>query len=97
MTPPHNLPTPDELADAPELAIVAALDHLLELTLRALVSAHPQLGDTECPFWARHTDPASQAAERILAAARPLAAALQAYPPVVAGIRDDPPDRDRPL
>jgi hypothetical protein len=94
VTRPRRLPTPDELADAPELAIVTALDHLLELALRALVSVHPQLGDAECPFWARHAEPDSEAAERILAAARPLAAALQAYQQAVARIRDDKRDAD---
>jgi hypothetical protein len=97
MNPQRRPPTPDELADAPELAIVTALDDLLELTLRTLVSVHPQLGDDECPHWARWTSPVSEAAERILAAARSLAAALQAYRHALARIRDDPLDADPPF
>jgi len=97
MNPPRRPPTPDELADTPELAIVTALDDLLELTLRTLVSVHPQLGDDECPYWARRTSPASEAADRILVAARPLAVALQAYERAVVRIRDDQRDADRPF
>jgi len=91
---PRRLPTPDELDDAPELAIVAALDEILELTLRALVSFHPQLGDPECPHWVRNASPASEAADCILAAARPLAGALEAYRGVVARRRADPIETD---
>jgi hypothetical protein len=91
---PRRLPTPDELDDAPQLAIVAALDQILDLTLRTLVSLHPQLGDAECPHWVRDVSPASEAADRILAAARPLADALEAYRGVVAARRGDPIETD---
>ncbi len=94
---PRRLPTPDELADAPELAILAALDDILELALRVLVSVHPQLGDDECPAWIRCGSPASEAADRILDAARPLADALEAYRSVVTRTRDDKIDADRPF
>ncbi len=72
-------PTPAELAEAPELAILAALDDTLELALRALVAAHPQLGDPDCPAWAQDPGAARAAADRILSAARHLTRALQAY------------------
>jgi hypothetical protein len=36
-------PTPQQLLAAPELAVLDALQHLLELTGRALVAVHPEL------------------------------------------------------
>jgi len=93
----RRLPTPDDLADAPELATLAALDEILELALRVLVSVHPQLGDAECPAWARSRSPASEAADRILDAARPLAHALHAYRSIVTRRRADEIDADLPF
>jgi hypothetical protein len=92
---PRRSPTPDDLNDAPELAILAALHGILELAPRALASEYPQLGDSECPRWARHTTPRSEAADRILDAARPLAKALKAYRRTVAIERDHRDDADR--
>ena len=46
-----RIPTPDDLDRAPELAILAALDHTLELAATALVCAHPELCDPERPYW----------------------------------------------
>jgi len=91
---PRCAPTPDDLNDAPELAILAALDGILELALRALVCEHPQLGDSECPSWARHTTPLGEAADRILDAARPLAKALEAYRRTAAITREPRDDPD---
>jgi hypothetical protein len=88
MNPRRRLPTPAELDEAPELAILAALDDTLETALRALVAAHPQLGDSECPAWARTTSAASDAADRILSASKPLANALDAYRRAVTPHRD---------
>ena len=45
------IPTPDDLVDAPELAILVALDHTLELAASALACAHPELLDPERPYW----------------------------------------------
>ena len=38
----HDTPTPDDLDDAPELAIVAALDTTLAATEAAMVAANPE-------------------------------------------------------
>lgn len=46
-------PTPQQIANAPELAILCALDELIEIARRALIAAHPVLGDTDAPYWAR--------------------------------------------
>ncbi len=91
---PRPAPTPAELADAPELAILVALDAIVDLALRTLVSEHPQLADPECPAWARQNSPAGDAAHRVLATARPLCNALEAYRRAVATARDDPTDTD---
>jgi hypothetical protein len=44
-------PTPCDLADNPELAVLAVLDTALHLSIRALVAAHPQLEADAVPFW----------------------------------------------
>ena len=44
-TTPRPLPTPQELRGAPELALLAALQQLLELTTVMLTSTHPEVGD----------------------------------------------------
>jgi hypothetical protein len=90
-------PTPAEIADAPELAILAALDDTLETALRALLAAHPQLGDLECPAWAREASATSAAADRVLTAARPLAHALDAYRRAITLRLDAEIDRDPPF
>lgn len=91
---PRRPPSPDDLNDAPELAILAALEGTLELALRALATEHPQLGDLECPAWVRQNSPASEAAERILEAARLLATALEVYRRATTSDPGDP-DLDR--
>lgn len=89
-----RLPTPAELDETPALALLAALDHALELTLRALLAAHPQLGDPECPAWARDPAPAHPAAERLVAAASALAEAIDAYRRTVTPLPDDAAEPD---
>ena len=42
-SPPPAPLTPHELAAAPELAVLAALQHLIELTTLTLVAVHPDL------------------------------------------------------
>ncbi|HUL46247.1 MAG TPA: hypothetical protein VLV25_04050 [Steroidobacteraceae bacterium] len=42
MTPPW--PSPLDLSNDPELAALTALDHLLELSVSALLAVHPDLG-----------------------------------------------------
>lgn len=47
-----NLATPNDLYQAPELAILAALDQLLQQCVFALFAAHPELTDDR-PFHLR--------------------------------------------
>jgi hypothetical protein len=42
---PRPPPTPQELRGAPELALLAALQQLLELTTVMLAAIHPEVGD----------------------------------------------------
>jgi len=90
-------PTPIEIADVPELAILAALEDILDLALRALLAAHPQLGDPDCPYWAQDPSPAHAAADRILAAAVPLARALDTYRRAVTPSHHHAPDPETPI
>jgi hypothetical protein len=45
-----RLPTPPQIADAPELAIIALLEITLEVTGAALAAAHPELSDEDFPL-----------------------------------------------
>jgi hypothetical protein len=72
------LPTPRELATAPELAILAALEAAIDVTLVALVAAHQELRAT-----GDSSDPVSSlvacAADNVIDTAQALAAAIIGY------------------
>ena len=72
-------PTPDDLVDAPELAILAALESTLELVVRALVCAHPELADPERPFWLRRQSRTTIAAETLADQAADMKQAVTDY------------------
>jgi len=78
MSADQTLPTPPELAQAPELALIALLDHALELTVRALVAVHPQLCDDERPHWIPQT-PSTITAQAILSTVYSLQQSLDDY------------------
>lgn len=88
----HPWPTPEELGEAPELAVLALLDTNLELALRALVAAHPALGDPDRPSWTFEPSPSGRAAEIFLAWAKGLHQALETYRDAVVLRRDTFPD-----
>jgi len=73
-----DLPSPSDIADDPELAILAALQHTLELTTRALLAAHPELTDDERPAWIP-SPPTASVADLIITLANTLSCALQHY------------------
>jgi len=75
----RRLPTPDDLLDAPELAILAALDLMLDLALHALVCEHPELADPERPYWLPQASPSATAARTVVAQADDLKQALVTY------------------
>jgi hypothetical protein len=72
------LPTPEELAIAPELAILAAIEAALDLAIVALVAAQPELGPTDDGHDAV-TSPAAHSADAVITTAQALAAAIACY------------------
>jgi hypothetical protein len=74
-----RIPTPDDLADSPELAILAALDHTLALAASALVCAHPELLDPERPYWLGSPTRAATIAQTLVRRTRRLQRALRTY------------------
>jgi len=58
-----TLPTPPEIAEIPELAVLSVLDFTLEASVRALVAAHPELEEETLP---PRASTAARCAERIL-------------------------------
>jgi hypothetical protein len=90
-----RIPTPDDLDRAPELAILAALAHTLELAATALVCAHPDLCDPERPSWLAARTRSVAIAESLMSRARGLQHALRDYRRAVEiPLREDPPDLD---
>lgn len=71
-------PTPPEIDRAPEVALLAALDHVLDVTMAAVVAAHPNLADDE-PFYRQLHRPEVKAADAILTRAARLRDALDRY------------------
>jgi len=84
-----RIPTPDDLADSPELAILAALDHTLELAASALACAHPELLDPERPYWLGPPTRAVTVAQTLVRRTRGLQRALRAYREAVEMRRQD--------
>jgi len=72
-------PTPDDLECAPELAILAALDHTLELAIAALVCAHPELRDPERPYWLGSPTHSLTLAKTLVRRTHALQRAIRAY------------------
>jgi len=89
-----NLPTPDELVDAPELAILQSLDQILNLAPRVLVTAHPELADTSAPFWIIEASKTTQPAARIVADAHRLQRRISAYRTAISIERDQRGEND---
>ena len=82
------LVTPETVAAAPELAVLALLDHALDVTRLALLAAQPSLVG-EPPPWRVTTE--LRAATRVLRAALALERAAAAYRrAVLAALHDGP-------
>ena len=84
----RRIPTPDELADNPELAHLHALDNLLDLVPRVLVAAHPELADPDAPFWVRDASITTRHASDIVAAAHRLQQHIRAYRAAITRAQD---------
>ena len=94
-----RIPTPGDLADAPELAILAALDRTLDLAAAALACEYPELADPERPYWLGSPPRAVPAAVTLLRRAHQLQRALRTYRKAVEPRRQDDASRnlgDRP-
>ena len=74
-----RIPTPDDLDRAPELAILAALDHTLELATAALVCAQPELCDPERPYWLGSPTRSLTLAKTLVRRTHALQRAIRAY------------------
>ena len=91
---PHRLPTPGELVDDPEIALLHALDAILDLVPRVLVAAHPELADPDAPFWVREASTTTRHAHHIVAAAHRLQQHIRAYRAAITRARDQPAESD---
>jgi hypothetical protein len=89
-----RIPTPDDLAAAPELAILAALDHTLNLAAAALACEYPELADPERPYWLGSPPRVVTAAATLLRRTRELERALRAYRKAVEIRRQDDASRN---
>jgi hypothetical protein len=95
--PLRSHPTPNQIADAPELAILCALDEVLDLACRALIAAHPVLGETDAPYWAHEATRQSRTAKQLLAKAHRLRRSVRAYRTATQLARDALQDRESEL
>lgn len=82
-------PTPPEIDRDPEVALLAALDHALDVAAAAILAAHPNLVDDEAPYRQLHR-PEVRAADAILTHARRLRDALRRYRQATAALHADP-------
>jgi len=76
---PFPWPLPFDLAENPELAVLAVLDTALHLAVRALVAAHPQLQADEVPYWCLDRSPPFILADSIVSHAQALSEKLEQY------------------
>jgi len=72
------IPTPPEIAQHPELAVLFLLAESLHVALRTILAAHPVLLCEERPCWIS-LSPDEKAAERLLAAIGRLSKSLLRY------------------
>jgi len=80
----HWLPTTDEVATAPELAILASLEATIDVALVALVTAHDELQRSQDGRDAV-VSLVGAAADNVIGKAQDLAAAIIAYRMIVCG------------
>lgn len=94
MRPELPIPSPLQIDEHPELAILAALELCLDLAVRTLVAHYPVLADPERPYWCRnHVDPPAHASS-VLDAAHSLQDALILYHRNITTPEDIPPPEE---
>jgi hypothetical protein len=89
--------TPNNLRSDPELAILDALDHMLELAVYALVAIYPELTDSERPSWRRDDSAAGRAASHLIACSQELECAVCGYRTAILRARESEANQDLPF
>ena len=74
-----GMPTPDDLVDSPELAILAALDRTLDLVARTLACQHPEIADPGRLYWFRQASRVATAAKTLVDHTAAMKQAIIAY------------------
>ncbi len=82
--PKSTLPTPREIEEDPELAVLAAVAPALDALASALLAAHPVICDDERPYWLSKPSPAAGVARQMVTAAGHLGRLIERYRSVVA-------------
>jgi hypothetical protein len=73
------LPTPEQIAETPELVALCALGQAIEITLRTLVAVYPGLDDTDVPYWVIEPSRAQREALHLMTAADQLRERIERY------------------
>lgn len=95
---PASLPTPEQIAEFPELAPLHALLHASQLALRSIVAAHPDLDGAQVPYWAIEPSETRRAALRLVTAASQLDRQIKQYLEALhRELSTDPLDMDPPF
>lgn len=89
MTDNNHKPNPRDLNLNPQLAALAILDAALEMTIFALVAAHPGIQCPDRPYWVEKS-PSDSVAQLIVTLANPLGIALHDYRNTIAS--ESPPN-----
>lgn len=87
-------PTPPDLAQSPELAVLALLDAALDLTVSALLALYPELTDPERPYWIDAPPAARDRAQTIATRTHSLRDAIARYRRILPPATDDLPEPD---
>ena len=89
----EDLPTPEDLYAAPQLAILSVLEITLEMVTCTLLAHHQDIFDYEKPYWIR-ADLSSAMAEEILNDISSLRISLKGYLFMLAAELENPPEPD---
>ena len=92
---PPAAPTPQELVVTPELAVLAALQHLIELVSLSLVASHPELASERS--FLRPLDPQAVLADQLIQLGARLARATTRYRVAVIAALHRPDTDDLPF
>ncbi len=95
---PTSLPTPEQIAEFPELAPLHTLLHATQLAVRSIVAAHPDLDGAPAPYWAIEPSRTRRDALHLLTAASQLDRQIRHYLAALDRELDtDPTDTDSPF